>query len=130
MLSLAGSYRVFVASAPTDFRKAHDVLCALVRDQFGQDPFSGDLFVFWNGAKDRIKPLLWDRNGFWLLYKRLEEGTFPFARSADGARFEIDRAQFSMLLEGMEWRQAKSTSRFRKSVAVTERDGSRQRPAR
>ena len=78
MLSLGGSHRVFLCRAAVDFRKAHDGLCAVVRDTFQDDPFSGDVFVFHNVAKDRVKLLLWDRNGFWLLYKRLEKGTFPF----------------------------------------------------
>lgn len=68
MLSLGGSHRVLLCVQPVDFRKAHDGLCAIIRDQFRDDPFSGDVFVFHNGAKDRVKLLLWDRNGLWLLY--------------------------------------------------------------
>ena len=56
--------------------------------------------MFHNGAKDRMKLLLWDRNGFWTMYKRLEQGTFPFDVRGDGARVEIYRAQLSILLEG------------------------------
>jgi transposase len=52
VLSLGGSHRVFLCVKRVDFRKAHDGLCALVRDQFGDDPFAGDVFVFHNGAKD------------------------------------------------------------------------------
>lgn len=112
MLSLGGSHRVFLCRQAVDFRKAHDGLCALVRDTFHDDPFSGDVFVFHNGAKDRIKLLLWDRNGFWLLYKRLEKGTFPFDVRGEGARVEIERAQLAMLLEGMEWKRARKSSHF------------------
>lgn len=130
MLSLGGSHRVFLASHPSDFRKAHDGLCALVRDQLGYDPFSGDVFVFWNKAKDRVKLLRWDRNGFWLLYKRLEQGSFPFQPASADARVEIDRAELTMLLEGIEWRQAKRSSRFRGTLAITSRDGSHPRAAR
>ena len=77
MLSLPDAVRVFVARAPVDFRKAHDGLSQVVRDVFGDDPLSGHLFVFTNKRRDRIKLLFWDRNGLWLLYKRLERGTFP-----------------------------------------------------
>jgi transposase len=101
-----------------DFRKAHDGLCALVRDQFKDDPFSGDLFVFFNRSRDRIKLLVWDQNGFWLLYKRLERGTFPFDVRGEGARVEIERAQLSMMLEGIEWKSAKRSSRFSASLAI------------
>jgi transposase len=72
MLSFPGSIRLFLNLAPVDFRKAHDGLCSLVREEFDEDPFTGDVFVFFNKARDRIKLLYWDRNGFWLLYKRLE----------------------------------------------------------
>jgi len=127
MLRLLGTQRVFVCAKPTDFRRAHDGLCALVRDQFRDDPFAGDLFVFWNGAKDRIKLLVWDRNGFWLLYKRLEKGTFPFELRGDGARVEIERAQLAMLLEGIEWKNAKKSSRFASTLAIQRSDATRHR---
>ena len=125
MLSLGGAHRVFLCAQATDFRKAHDGLCALVRDRFHDDPFSGDVFVFHNAARDRIKLLVWDRNGFWLLYKRLEQGTFPFAGLGDGARVEIERAQLAMLLEGLEWRSARKFSRYTSRFDITKRDGTR-----
>ena len=127
MLSLGGTHRIFLCRKPVDFRKAHDGLCALVRDQFEDDPFSGDLFVFHNGAKDRIKLLVWDRNGFWLLYKRLEKGRFPFDVRGDGARVEIDRAQLSMMLEGIDWRSAKRASHYTPAFVIKGRDESRTR---
>ena len=58
MLSFGGNHRVFLCVKPVDFRKAHDGLCAIIRDTFRDDPFSGDVFVFHNGAKDRVKLLL------------------------------------------------------------------------
>ncbi len=123
MLSLGGNHRVFLCRRPVDFRKAHDGLCAVIRDEFKDDPFSGDVFAFFNRAKDRIKLVVWDRNGFWLLYKRLETGTFPFAVSGEG-RIEIEQAQLGMILEGIEWRSAKKSSRFSSVFAITARDGS------
>jgi transposase len=123
MLSLGGRHRVFLCCRPVDFRKAHDGLCAIVRAQFGDDPFTGDIFVFFNGAKDRIKLLVWDRNGFWLLYKRLERGTFPFDVDGDGARVEIERAQLTMLLDGIEWKRAKKSAHFASSCDIRIPDG-------
>ena len=70
MLSLPPSVRIFLAREPVDCRKAFDGLCALVRDQFGDDPFSGHLFAFFNKRRDRVKILVWDKNGFWLFAKR------------------------------------------------------------
>jgi transposase len=127
VLSLGGSHRIYLCRAAVDFRKAHDGLCAVVRDQFGDDPFGGDVFVFFNRARDRIKLLLWDRNGFWLLYKRLERGTFPFTVSGEDARLEIERAQLAMLLEGIDWQSAKMSLHYSRAVRIQERDGSRAR---
>ena len=125
MLSLSSTQRVFLCVKPVDFRRAHDGLCSIIRDQFHDDPFSGDVFVFHNVANDRIKLLVWDRNGFWLLYKRLEQGTFPFAVRGDGTRVEIERAQLAMLLEGMEWKSAKKSSHFSRTFDIQGRNGSR-----
>ena len=99
MLSLPPSVRIFAAAGPTDLRKSFDGLCALVKDVLRQDPFSGHLFVFVNRRRDRVKVLYWDRSGFCLLYKRLEEGTFR-----DPGSGEIDIGALMMLLEGLEER--------------------------
>lgn len=131
MLSLGGTHRVFLCAHPIDFRKAHDGLCALVRDRLGDDPFSGDVFVFHNKAKDRVKLLLWDRNGFWLLYKRLEKGTFPFDVGGGGSeRVEIDRARLAMLLEGLEWKNTKKASHYTERFDIMERDDTHGRTTR
>ena len=121
MLNVTGSTRLFLCRTPVDFRKAHDGLCAIVRNKFEDDPFTGDVFVFFNKARDRIKLLLWDRNGFWLLYKRLERGSFPFDVRGDSARVEISRAQLSMILEGIDGRSAKFASHFSARVAIRSR---------
>ncbi len=121
MLSLAGNHRVFLCRHAVDFRKAHDGLCSIIRDQFGDDPFSGDVFAFFNRAKDRIKLVVWDRNGFWLCYKRLETGTFPFAVSGAG-RVEIEQGQLAMILEGIEWKNARKYSQFSSRFVITRRN--------
>ncbi len=121
MLSLPGALRIHLCRHPVDFRKAHDGLFAIVQNEFGEDPFSGDLFLFFNRARDRIKLLLWDRNGFWLLYKRLEKGTFSFDVSGSGDRIEITRAQLSMILEGIDWKTAKIRSHFAAPIRIRKR---------
>jgi transposase len=122
VLSFGSNQRVFLCRSAVDFRKAHDGLCALVREALGADPFSGDVFAFFNRAKDRIKLLVWDRNGFWLCYKRLEEGTFPFAVSGSG-HVEIERGQLVMLLEGIEWDKARKYSNYARDYAIKSRNG-------
>lgn len=127
MLTLAGTSRVFLCRSHVDFRKAHDGLCAVIRDQFKDDPFTGDVFVFFNHARDRIKLILWDRNGFWLFYKRLEKGRFSFDLRGEGNRVEITRAQLSMILEGIDWKSAKISSHFATPFAIKGANGSRLR---
>ena len=97
MLSLPPSVRVFVCTAPTDMRKSFDALCAVVQTVLRQDPFSGHLFVFLSRRRDKVKILYWDRSGFFLLYKRLEEGTFWMPE-----RGEIGSRELMMVLEGID----------------------------
>ena len=121
-LSLASRARVFVAREAVDFRKAHDGLCAIVRNAFALDPFAGDVFVFLNRRRDRIKLLVWDRQGFWLHYKRLERGTFEaLAFGDDATRVEIDRARLSALLEGVSMKSLKYRSHFARELCIQAR---------
>ena len=97
MLSLPPSVRVFVCTTPTDMRKSFDGLCALAQSVLKQDPFSGHLFVFLGRRRDKMKILYWDRSGFCLVYKRLEEGTFWMPERA-----EIGARELLMVLEGLD----------------------------
>jgi transposase len=122
MLGLPLSSRVLVSRAAVDFRKAHDGLVAIVRDTFRDDPMSGDHFVFFNARRDRVKVLVWDRNGFWLHYKRLERGTFEaLMLEGDGARLEIDRVRLSLLLEGVAQKSVRFRRNFVARVCITPR---------
>ena len=97
MLTLPASVRVFVASGATDLRRSFDRLSAQVQEVLRQDPLSGHVFVFFNRQRNRVKMLVWERDGFWLLYKRLEAGTFAALE-----RDEINARELYLLLEGIE----------------------------
>jgi transposase len=115
LLALPASVRVFFATAPCDMRRGFDMLEAMVRESFGDDPLSGHLFVFRSRRGDRLKILWWDRDGYVLWYKRLEKGTFRMAANsapAGSARIELDRRTLTMLLEGIEPANVKKTRRF------------------
>jgi transposase len=122
MLSVSTRVRIFAATSATDFRKGFDGLVQIVRDGFHADPFSGDVFAFFNRRRDRVKLLVWDSNGFWLHYKRLERGTFE-RLDGDSPRIEIDRARMSMLLEGIDTRKATFRRNFARAVRIEKRDG-------
>ena len=118
MLSLPARTRVYVCTSPVDFRKQHDGLVAIVRDELDSDPLDGSLFAFFNRRRDRIKLLLWDANGFWLFYKRLERGTFERLREMGSARLEITRGELSMLLDGIDVGTSKKRRNFADEVRI------------
>lgn len=111
MLSFPPTVKVFLCAQPTDMRRSFDGLSALARDVVGGDPLSGHLFVFRNRNGDRIKVLLWDRTGFVLYYKRLEEGTFFFPEIEDAAA-EVSAAELALILEGIDLNSARRGKRF------------------
>lgn len=102
MLTLSPAVRIYVATGTTDLRRSIDGLAAQVRERFALDPLSGHLFLFRNRRGDRLKILVWDRSGFWVLYKRLEEGTFAWPADADGAPVEMRSADLLLLLSGVD----------------------------
>ena len=103
MLSLPPSVRIFLATEPTDMRKGHDGLFAMVR-QFNIDPFTGHLFVFTSKRRNRLKILVWSEGGFVVLYKRLERGRFKLPKLADGeSTVRLDATQLTMLLDGIDY---------------------------
>lgn len=114
MISLPPSVRIFLATRPTDMRKGHDGLAALVQRQMGQDVFSGHLFVFVSRRGNRIKILSWDRGGFVLWYKRLERGRFRLPRvGEDEAVLQLDSAELSMLVDGIDYSRVRKPPRWR-----------------
>jgi transposase len=103
MLTLPASVRVYLAAEPMDLRRGHDGLVAIVRSEWRLNPFDGHLFVFLGRRLDRVKILVWDRNGFVLYYKRLSQGRFRMPRVPEGAeRIEMDATTLAMLLDGID----------------------------
>jgi transposase len=107
MFLLPPSVRIFLCRQPADMRRSFDGLAALAREIVRQDPLSGHIFVFRNRLGDRAKLLWWDRSGFCLFYKRLEEGTFQFPTSG-----EVTAGELMLLLEGIELSGAMRQKRF------------------
>ena len=105
MLTLPSSVRVYLAAEPVDLRRGHDGLVAIVRGIWQLNPYDGHLFVFLGRRLDRVKILVWDRNGFVLYYKRLSQGLFRMPRvPAKAARVELDSTTLAMLLDGIDVR--------------------------
>lgn len=102
MLTLPPGARVFVATARVDGRKGIDGLAAVVRSQFGDDPLSGALYVFFSRRGDRVRVLYFDRDGYVLITKRLERGTFKTPWPKEQSRVLIEAAELLLVLEGIE----------------------------
>ena len=100
MLTISPAVRIYLATGATDLRRSIDGLSALVREQLALEPLSGHLFLFRNRRGDRLKILAWDRSGFWVLYKRLERGTFAWPSETDRAPVEMRSADLLLLLAG------------------------------
>ena len=115
MIHLPASVRVYLCLTPCDMRKSFDSLQALVRDHLELDAFAGHLFVFSSRRKDRVKILYWDRDGFAIWSKRLEEGTHavPFENGAERRR-EITAQELGALLSGIDLSTAKRRKRYRR----------------
>ena len=116
MIHLPASVRVYLCLTPCDMRKSFDSLHALVREHLELDAFAGHLFVFTSRRRDRVKILYWDRDGFAMWSKRLEEGTYavPFGDGEERRR-EITAQELGALLSGIDLSQATRRKRYQGS---------------
>ena len=107
LTDFTGADRVYIACGYTDLRCGIDGLASLVQQQFQLDPFSNTLFLFCGRRRDRIKALYWEGNGFVLLYKRLESGSFQWPRKESEAK-ALSPQQYRWLMEGLSVDQPKA----------------------
>jgi transposase len=105
--------RIWLAAEATDMRCGFDRLAERVKMVIGEDPLSGHLFVFRSRRGDRLKILVWERDGFLLWYKRLEAGVFKLPRMSEGARsVELRASELAMILDGIDVSKLKRTPRY------------------
>jgi transposase len=118
MIHLPASVRVYLCLTACDMRKSFDSLHALVREYLELDAFAGHLFVFTSRRRDRVKILYWDRDGFAIWSKRLEEGTYavPLGEGSAERRREITAQELGALLSGIDLTQAPRRKRYARSV--------------
>jgi transposase len=111
---------VYLCTAPTDMRKGFDTLAALVKEHLGRDPLSGDMFLFLSRGKDRLKALAWEHDGFCLLYKRLEVGTYRLPPHPPGSKGVTLRAsELAMLLDGIDLKSVRRSPRYQRNISAT-----------
>lgn len=103
-----GFKKIYIACGYSDLRKGIDGLANIIQKEFNLDPFnSGTLFLFCGRKTDRIKGLLWEGDGFLLLYKRLENGKFQWPRNEIEVK-SISPQQYKWLMEGLSIEQKKA----------------------
>jgi transposase len=100
--------KIFIRPGHTDLRKAVNGLAGLIEGQMGGEPFSGNVYLFCNRERKLLKAVWWDKSGFWLSQKRLEEDKYPWPQDESKAR-ELTAEQLKMLLEGIDFFKAHKT---------------------
>jgi len=108
MFGLTLATKIYVALEAVDMRKGFEGLHGLVRDQLGQDPLSGHLFLFANRTRTRLKALVWDGSGLWVCAKRLERGRFHWPQAQEQARSVTMRPEeLALLVNGLDLSEAR-----------------------
>jgi transposase len=105
MFGLSPATKVFVGVEAVDMRKGFEGLYGLVRDQLGQDPLSGHLFLFTNRSRTRLKALVWDGSGLWVCGKRLEKGRFYWPAQQAGPSVTMRPEELALLINGLDLTQ-------------------------
>lgn len=102
MLKVPEGARIFMAVKPVDMRRSFDGLCTTIVEALGSNPLSGDLFLFRGKRSDRIKAIIWDRNGLAIWYKRLERGKYKWP-SREAVSIELSEHELTLLLDGVDF---------------------------
>jgi len=119
-LDRAQSARIWLAAEAADMRCGFDRLAERVKAVIGQEPLSGHLFVFRSRRADRLKILIWDRDGFVLWYKRLEAGVFKLPKVEAGTRsVELRASELAMILDGIDMTRLKRVARYERAAEAT-----------
>lgn len=113
MLSISPATKIYLAAGPTDMRKSFNSLSAIVINDIEKDPLSGHLFVFCNRARNRLKILMWDGSGLWVLAKRLEKGTFSWP-PAEGEVIDMSYEELTQLIAGLDFRSFQKRKWYRR----------------
>lgn len=123
-LDQAQGTRIWLAVEATDMRCGFDRLAERVKAVIGQEPFSGHYFLFRSRRGDRLKILVWDRDGFVLWYKRLESGVFKLPRVDAGTRsVELRASELAMVLDGIDVSKLKRVPRYERGARTRQDNG-------
>ncbi|MCK4415412.1 MAG: IS66 family insertion sequence element accessory protein TnpB [Candidatus Eisenbacteria sp.] len=117
-LDRATQTRIWLCTGPTDMRRGFYRLAEQAQQVTRQHPQSGHLFVFRSRRGDRLKALYWDRDGYVLWYKKLEQGTFKLPKlAAEQMSVELRASELAMLLDGIDLGSIKRVKRYRRPAS-------------
>ena len=102
MFHMNQNLKVVLAVEPADLRKSFNGLYTIARNELGEIPEDGALFIFSNRARTRIKVLCFDGTGCWVSVKRLEQGTFSWPKDSGGEKMVLKPEALSLLLDGVD----------------------------
>ena len=113
MFSLGDSEIYYLSRTATDMRKGFDALCGEVRRGMGRDPVSGEVFIFYNSNRTRLKLLHWERGGFVIYHKRFERGilTLPRTDTREGG-YRVTWRGLVLMVEGVELERIRPRKRY------------------
>ena len=116
MFSLSDRHQYYLYAPATDMRKGFDGLSGLVRNEMSSNPLSGDVYIFINRGRNRMKLLVWESGGFVLYYKRLERGRFELPEvSTTDQQAKISWQKLMLIVKGIDLQSVKKRKRFNRS---------------
>lgn len=123
MFGLGPATKVYLAVGATDMRKGFDGLYGLVRDRLLCEPISGNLFLFSNARRNRLKVLYWDGSGLWVCAKRLEKGRFswPTVSSSSETKVVLSQEELALLLGGIDLSRIRRKAWYRREERADEK---------
>lgn len=108
MIAFDSIPKIYLVTETVDLRKGIDGYASIIQESYLLNPFEDALFIFMNRDRNKLKCLYWDKTGFWLLYKRLEKGTFKPFRNPENKVVTITHQQLKWLLEGLRMEQPRA----------------------
>jgi len=103
VLKLTTEQKIYIYTEPVDMRKAINGLSIILQETFEKNPQTGDIYIFINRQRNKIKCIFWDSNGFVLYYKRLEKGRFNYSKYISNNEMVITEKQLQGLLMGLDF---------------------------
>ena len=116
IINLGDHRKYYVYRKETDMRKGFDSLCGIIRNELNKQIMNGDAFIFINRPRTHLKLLLWEHDGFTIVYRRLEKGAFEVPKfNLDDDSLCITSDQLLFILKGIALKQIKYRKRYQHS---------------